>query len=444
MRPTRCRRRRLGGEHVTASARYQLDSSTQRHGTVVIGGSPLKLFRLTAAGASLVQRIADGDEVPSSTLIDSLLNAGAIHPLPNTTPFTIDDVTIVVPARGEPEYRRAGAIIVDDGSVPPIEDATIRLDVNQGPAAARNIGLTLVTTPLVAFVDADVELPDGWLEPLLAHFSDDQVGLVAPRVTTTTSGSMIARYEHRRSPLDLGPEPARIRAGTRVSYVPAAALVCRVDAISSIGGFDAGLRFGEDVDLVWRLDAAGWRCRYEPKSVVHHAPRATWSGWIRQRIGYGSSAAPLATRHRGALAPVRMSPWSLASWFLTMTRRPWLGTVTGVGSAAALIKKLPDVPPQVAFRLAGLGNLHAGDQLANAVRRVWWPLLAIAALRSRIARRVLVSAAISARHPVRLADDVAYSIGVWRGMASERSIAPLVPEFSSWPGRAQRQPEAAR
>ena len=426
---------------MTAPIRYQLDSSTQRHGTVMIGGSPLKLFRLTPAGAALVVRIANGDAVPASTLVGSLVNAGAIHPKPERPTWTEADVTIVVPTRGIPDHVPPGAIVVDDGSDTPVAGATIRLDVNQGPGAARNAGLALVTTRLVAFVDADVELPDGWLQPLLVHFDDERVGLVAPRVTTWPAGTAIADYEHDHSPLDLGPEPARIRAGTRVSYVPAAALVCRTEAVRSMGGFDRGLRFGEDVDLVWRLDAAGWRCRYEPAAVVHHAPRGTWGGWFRQRINYGSSAAPLAKRHHGALAPVRMSPWSMATWSLAMTRRPWLGTISGVGSAAALIKKLPDLPPAVAVRLAGLGNFHAGAQLAHAIRRVWWPIVAIAALRSRIARRTLLAAAISAKRPLRLVDDFAYSIGVWKGIVTERTIAPLLPQINSWPGRGQGSPE---
>lgn len=426
---------------MTAPIRYQLDSSVQRHGTVVIGGSPLKLFRLTAAGAALVIRIANGDAVPASRLVDSLVNAGAIHPIPERQTWTEADVTVVVPTRGIPDHVPRGAILVDDGSDTPVAGATVRLDVNQGPGAARNTGLELVTTGLVAFVDADVELPDDWLRPLLVHFDDERVGLVAPRVTTVRSGTAIADYEHDHSPLDLGRQPARIRAGSRVSYVPAAVLVCRTEAIRSIGGFDAGLRFGEDVDLVWRLDAAGWRCRYEPAAVVHHAPRSTWSGWVRQRISYGSSAAPLAKRHHGALAPVRMSPWSVATWLLAMTRRPWLGSLVGVGSAAALIKKLPDLPPAVSFRLAGLGNLHAGEQLASAIRRVWWPLVAIAALRSRIARRILLAATISVKRPLQLVDDLAYSIGVWKGIATERTVAPLLPHFISWPGRGLRSPE---
>ena len=39
--------------------------------------------------------------------------------------------------------------------------ATIRLSENRGPAAARNAGLEMVRTPLVAFVDADVRTRRG-------------------------------------------------------------------------------------------------------------------------------------------------------------------------------------------------------------------------------------------------------------------------------------------
>jgi mycofactocin system glycosyltransferase len=245
----------------------------------------------------------------------------------------------------------------------------------------------------------------------------------------------LARYEHASSPLDLGPEPARIRAGTRVSYVPAAAIVCRVDALREVGGFDESLRFGEDVDLVWRLDLAGWRCRYEPVCEVRHRPRSTWGGWVRQRIGYGSSTASLARRHPGALAPIRMSGWSIGAWLLAALGRPIAGSLVGAGSAAALVRKLPDVPARAAFGLAAQGNLHAGDQIANAIRRVWWPLLAIAAVKSRSSRRILLAAALAARNPIRLADDLAYSLGVWKGIVAERTLDPLVPEISSWPGR---------
>jgi len=420
--------------------RYRLDAGVQRFGNVVIGGSPLRLFRLTDAGRGAVDRIAGGDDIAASTLADRLLNAGAIHPAPpaDTGPFGPADVTVVVPTLGVPAHvpKHAGqVVVVDDGSQPPVPGADVRLATNAGPGAARNAGLAEVRTPLVAFVDTDVMLPDGWLAPLLPHFADERVALVAPRVASGDGPGLLASYEREHSPLDLGAEPARVRAGSRVSYVPAAAIVCRVAALDEVGAFDPALRVGEDVDLVWRLDAAGWRCRYEPASVVYHAPRGTWRAWWRQRVGYGSSAAALARRHPGALAPLRMSGWSVAAWLLGVLGHPLVGGAVGVGSAAALVPKLPDVPPRVAFGLAATGNARAGEQIASTVRRVWWPLVALAALRSKAARRVLVASALAARHPIRLADDIAYSTGIWRGMWSERTPAPLVPDLTSWPGR---------
>lgn len=422
----------------TAERRYRLDASAQRHGQVLIGGSPLKLFRLTPAGTALVDRIAAGEPVSSSALVRALLDAGAVHPIPERAPYGAEDVTIVTPTYGRPPTLAPGALLVDDGSPEPVPGAAVRLERNSGPGPARNAGLTLVSTPLVAFVDNDVTLTDGWLDPLLAHFEDPTVALVAPRVRSAEGASALAGYERRRSPLDLGPQAGRVRAGSRVGYVPSAAIVCRVDAVRQIGGFDPELRFGEDVDLVWRLDEAGWRCRYEPASEVVHEPRQTWAAWVRQRVSYGSSAAPLARRHRRAVAPIRMSGWSVAAWLLSAVGRPVVGAAIGVGSTAALVVKLPDIPPTTSLRLAGLGNLRAGDQIATAIRRAWWPLVLLAGWRSGHARRALVGALLAARSPLRLADDLAYSAGVWRGVVRERTLAPLVPEIMSWPGRSQR------
>jgi mycofactocin glycosyltransferase len=369
--------------------RYRLDRSVRRFGNVVIGGSPLTLFRLTSRGAAAFDKIESGADVEPSPLVDRLLETGSVHPVPTGAGPATADVTIVMPVRDAAFVAPPGSIIVDDGSTPPLSAATIRLPSPGGPGAARNAGLASVTTPLVAFVDADVSLPAGWLEPLLPHFEDERVGLVAPRVRSAPGHGVIARYETRHSPLDLGDEAARVRAGTRVSYVPAAAILCRTEAVRKVGGFDASLRFGEDVDLVWRMDEAGWRCRYEPESEVLHAPRPTWREWLVQRMAYGSSAAPLARRHPGALAPVRANGWSAVCWLLGAGGHPLLGSATGLVTAAALVPKLPDVPPREAFRLAAL----------------------------------------------RLADDLAYCAGLWRGIWRERTLAPIVPRFSAWPGR---------
>jgi mycofactocin system glycosyltransferase len=445
--------------------RYVPDGSTSQTGRTIVGGSPLKLFRLSPAGAELARRVLAGDDVPPGpphdALLDRLLDAGAIHPRPDGAPLIAADVTVVIPAHGA-EYSdlqrlvaagrdTAQVVVVDDGSRPPIGPIdgadVIRHDRNRGPGAARNTGLAAVHTALVAFVDTDVELDDGWMNPLLAHFGDERVALVAPRVASTGGPARLARYEQRHSPLDLGPEAARIAPGTRVSYVPAAALVVRADALRAVGGFDETLRFGEDVDAVWRLVAAGWRARYEPGAVVHHRARPTWRALALQRIGYGRSAAPLARRHPGALAPVRVSGWSAGVWALAVAGQPLVAIAVGAGTAGALVRKLPDLPAGMTLRLAGRGHLYAGRLLADAVRRAWWPAAAGASLVSRRARRATALAAMLALAdggPVRLLDDLSYGVGLWLGVIAERESGPLVPDLRSWPGRVGDRSETGQ
>lgn len=436
----------------------------------------MSMFRLSKAGAGLIERVAAGQALPNGhqVLTTRLVAAGALHPLPDVgSGPRADDVTLVVPCYAvDPERVRqlaasadfARVIVVDDASpneFPPLEGVNvIRVDRNAGPGAARQRGLDDVTTEFVAFLDADVTVPSGWLEHLLPHFVDDSVALVAPRVRATEPDEgfgviarTCARFEGLRGPLDLGPQRARIRAASRVSYVPAAALVARTKALRQVGGFDTALRLGEDVDLVWRLDEAGLMCRYEPAAEVRHDVRRTLGGWLRQRAGYGFSATDLAIRHPGAVAPVQTSAWSALAWAVAASGAPVVGLCIAGGTTAALARRFPDLPDREveALRLAGLGNLHAGRVLATALTRSWWPVSLLLALVSRRARRLLLLAAVvptllewwpSRRRidPItfslfRLLDDGAYGFGLWRGALARRSAAALLPDLTSWPNR---------
>jgi mycofactocin system glycosyltransferase len=467
--------------------RFRVDGSVRRsdRGRSVLGGSPLRRWRLTDAGAAVVDRAVRGDDVdlgsPSTAaLIDRLVDAGALHPCPPRSDPSAPvpaEVTVVVPVRDRvaeldrllaslapTAVRGARVIVVDDGSLDATAHARVaaahgaevlRRGRPGGPAAARRDGIDAAATPLVAVVDSDCEVEAGWLDPLLAHLADPRVVAVAPRIATSGGPGLLARYEALRSPLDLGPEPARVHPGSRVSYVPSAALVLRRDAQSAAGGFDPTLPVGEDVDLVWRLVAAGGRVRYEPASVVHHEPRAGWAGWWRQRVGYGRSAALLDERHPWEVAPVRCSPWSATGWAVAAAGHPWIGAGVLGGSAAAFPVRLgrsgAGVPTDEALRLAALGHLGAGRQLARAVVRTWWPLAVSAAAVSRRGRRVLAAsvatvaatAAVEARRRdpgagastlvavagLAVLDDAAYGAGVWSGCIRARSGRALLPRF---------------
>ena len=447
--------------------RYVLDRSARPldGGRALLAGSPLALFRLSERGAEVLNALVAGDPLPkgAAQLTERLVDAGAVHPRPDEGPYRLDDVTVVIPVKDRSVCDLVAdlaplkhVIVVDDASSTPVAAPgarVLRRTSTGGPAAARNLGLAAVTTPIVAFIDADCRPEPGWLEPLLRHFADDRVAAVAPRISSPAApgAGVLARYESVRSPLDLGLAEGRVRAGTRISYVPAAALLVRADVLLASGGFDEDLRWGEDVDLVWRLDETGFRVRYEPAGVVDHQPRPTWRAWMAQRASYGRSAADLAARHPGAAPPLAVSGWSAAVWALAAAGAPLAALATAGGTALALSDKLEnlDQPVAEALRLTGTGHLFAGRMLASAVTRAWWPIVVALALVSRRARRVLAAAAVlpalvdwvRQRPPLdpvryvalRILDDAAYGVGLWQGAIARRTADPLLPDLTSWP-----------
>lgn len=470
--------------------RIVLDRSVHRfdRGRVLLGGSPMRLVRLSAAGARLLAGWVEGGSIGadegSARLLRRLLDSGLVHPVAAPGSRSPDEVTLVVPVKDNPAglarllaatTEFAHRVIVDDGSADAVPTATIRHPRPLGPAAARNAGWRRATTEFVAFVDSDVVPRPGWLDSALALFDDPRVAAVAPRVTSppgTAAPTSVAAYEASHSSLDMGAEPAVVRPLSRVGYVPTAALIVRRAALAELGGFDERLRFGEDVDVVWRLTDAGHLVRYHPAAVVTHRPRATLGSWLRQRYDYGTSAAPLARRHPGRLACARVSAWHALSWGALVValgparpdraarglRRAARSPVlrgSAVVVPALVATALParrlrgrGVPTAAALAVGAGGHLAAGLALADAVRRTWWPVL----MGTRLGRRLvllsllpcLVEALRGRRGPawfaMRLADQAAYSLGVWAGCLRARTAAPLLPDLrvgtGARPGRA--------
>lgn len=456
------------------------DPGLQRRdeGRLLMGGAPLRFLRLSPAGARVVGACLDGQPVPASAgaqrLARRLIDAGMAHPVP-PEPDTDPPFTVVIPVRDDQEGLEATlaalggrwpVVVVDDASPTPVRLPThpgaatpgagpvrlVRREVAGGPGVARQTALAHLHTPLVAFVDAGVELAADDLRRLGRWFADPTVVAAGPRVASRPGPGALAAYEVHRSPLDLGPNPSPVGPGRMVSYLPSAALVARTDAVTAAGGFDPALRYGEDVDLVWRLSANG-TVRYDPTVVAHHPPRATLAAFARQRRGYGSSAGPLARRHGDRVAPVRLSGWSLACWALALSGRPVTAAAVAGGTAVALGRKLAPVLPDKGecARLTFQGHWMAGGSLADAAVREWWPVTALAALAGR-RRPVLGLVALAAgrrwqrstgRPPAERAydlalgavDTVSYGFGVWQGAWRTRSIRCLLPRLTSWPGK---------
>lgn len=456
----------------------ELDGSVRTFagGTVLAGGHPGRVLRLAAGGPAAVGALTGGGPLTPAQrrLGRRLVEVGMAHPVPPTgEPVDAARVTVVIPVRDRSELLDAclasldpgtRVVVVDDGSRDPGPVAEVcrrhraRLvvrPVNGGPAAARNQGLGQVDSELVAFLDSDCVAGPGWLEPLVRMFDDPEVGAAAPRIRPLgSSPSAPARFNRGRSPLDMGSQPGPVGPERRVRYVPTAALVVRRRALTP--GFDAGLRFGEDVDLVWSMVDAGWQVRYLPSvEVRHHAPRS-WAGLFRRRFDYGTSAGPLARRHPGRLAPVELRPWPAAAAVALLAGRPRTSALVTALSGLQLARRVRSlgIPPRQAMEWSVQGTGWTLFGLGRAATVLVGPGLALGALRrGRRIRRIRRAAATLALvpplvewwqrrpelDPVRwvlasMADDVAYGLGVWAGSVRARTVGPLLPSLRwRWP-----------
>ena len=301
---SRRRRRRVAIVTESFNRSFRLDGSYRRYDRIVIAGSPLRIFRLSVGGRAGRR----GDRAaPAATrrprqahrsIRRSRRDPSACR---RNRQFTADDVTIVVPAfNAQPSVASPNAvdvIVVDDGSEPPLAEVAgttrrsgsrpIEVPARRAtPASPRSRPRSSrSSTP------TSISTTSG-STTLLPHFSDPRVALVAPRVASTEGSTTLAQYESATI-------AARPRAASRDGSPPArASATCRPRRCWSAStrcvrstGSTRTLRTGEDVDMVWRLVDAGYRCRYEPASIVHHHPRRP------RRRGLASGSRTAGRRH---------------------------------------------------------------------------------------------------------------------------------------------------
>jgi mycofactocin glycosyltransferase len=441
------------------------------NGSLIVGGAPWRVGRVDPRARPFLDLLRRGGEVGVAATTErelgvarTLLDRGFAHPMPDgCDPLPI---TVVVPAYDRTSalsrclevLKGSDVLVIDDHSKDGTAVAEVasalgarvhRHDDNRGAAAARNTGLASTSSELVAFVDSDCSVPSGWLDELVGHFADPKVAMVAPRVVPNVRDRrLLGRHEAARSALDMGRWPEQVRPGARLGFVPTAAVVVRRSAIAG-SGFDNSLRLGEDVDLVWRLVDAGWQVRYDPSVVVSHEARTDPREWITRRFEYGTSAADLASRHPGRLAPARLSAWSLAALSLLGCGRPRSAALVAAGAAGLLARQLRRVDHTLTLAptIVAMGIVADAAAVGHALRREWWPLGATCLLLARRSPTARAGAAcmlaplawewLRQRPDVdplrytalRLAEDAAYGSGVIMSAVRARTAAPLRPQI---------------
>lgn len=165
-------------------------------------------------------------------------------------------------------------IVVDNGSGPDAADyartaadTAVLHETNLGFAAGMNAGLEAATGQYVAFVNNDTVFPEGWDTPLLEHFDDPSVGIVAPAVTAAGN-----------------PITVREKAGTEVvrllpfgEFPSGVVYVMRRNVAIALGGWNEEypVASAEDLDLCFTVWANGLDIVLDTRTLIDHVSQAT-------------------------------------------------------------------------------------------------------------------------------------------------------------------------
>jgi glycosyltransferase involved in cell wall biosynthesis len=216
-------------------------------------------------------------------------------------------VAVIVPTRDRPAHLAAclaalrpqllpgdELLVVDSASRLPVRtDAPVHRATRPGASHARNLGWRATTAPVVAFLDDDVTVAEGWRAALTEALVG--VDLVCGRVAVPPAQAGVER------PVAITPDvPEQLLGASSTLRGVSANLAVRRTALESVGGFDERLgpgtwsRAGEDLELLDRLLHAGYPGRYAPRVLAFHDQWRGRRDLLRLDFGYGVGAGARA------------------------------------------------------------------------------------------------------------------------------------------------------
>jgi glycosyltransferase involved in cell wall biosynthesis len=144
----------------------------------------------------------------------------------------------------------------------------------QSSYAARNRGVIASSGTVLAFTDADCVPDRGWLRALVWPLVAPDVGGVAGAIEPYESASTVERYQARHAI-----RAERAFAHPVLPFAQTANVAYPRAIVETLGGFDATIPFGGDLDFSWRMQrTTGRRLVFEPAALVRHRHRTTWRG----------------------------------------------------------------------------------------------------------------------------------------------------------------------
>lgn len=197
-------------------------------------------------------------------------------------------------------YSKFEVIVVDDGSTDETGLILSRFpsvrairQANRGLSLARNVGLQAATGSIIAYTDSDCFADPDWLSHLVHQMQCTGAHAVGGPNLTPDDGWLAACVAASPG------QPTHVLESDQVAeHIPGCNMAFQRDALESLNGFDTQFRTaGDDVDVCWRLQQAGFWITFAPGAIVWHHRRQGPRAYLRQQAGYGEAEALLHFKH---------------------------------------------------------------------------------------------------------------------------------------------------
>jgi glycosyltransferase involved in cell wall biosynthesis len=211
-------------------------------------------------------------------------------------------------------HRDWEAIVIDDcssdetallGGFRDDRVRVIRLPTNQGPSAARNVGIENASADVVFLLDADDRWLPEYLESqlaCLADASDPAVAIVACDALVIRDGTADTATWLEQNGTTCPPSLDSLLEKNAIFV----SVGIRRDALERVGLFDESMRGAEDYDLWIRMLESGFRVAWNPIPLVRYRVSAeSLSADTSRQAQYVARVLENAVT-RGALTPTQV------------------------------------------------------------------------------------------------------------------------------------------
>jgi len=235
---------------------------------------------------------------------------------------TMPSVSIIIPAYNEGKviektirsvlelrYSKKEIIVVDDGST----DNTLKIAQlmetdnpirviskrkNGGKWCALNEGIEASISDIMVCIDADTVLDKNAIQPLVNHFIDSKVGAVAGNIKVRNRDKLLTKLQALEYISQLNIQRRSEAFFRKITVVPGPLGAFRKSIIKEVG-FYTGDTFAEDADLTLKILRAGYKIKYEPKSIGYTEAPIFLFDLAKQRYRWYRGLLQVIIKHKG-------------------------------------------------------------------------------------------------------------------------------------------------